>query len=251
MASDALFAHIEKLQGPSHWGALLDAGTGAHSLRWIVSLPTDRWTAVTGEAGRAKSLEREFKSSIRERDRILVGNWTDPLLLHGESHDVVLADYLLGAIDGFAPYFQDRMFTRLRPHVAGVLYVVGLEPYPDESDTAAGRLVLEISRLVNACILLAGHRMFREYPLDWVLRNLEMSGYVVDDAKMFPIHRGPRFVKEQMDVCRKKLPCIASPSLARELEAAIESLQGRALAQCEAERGLRFGEDYVLRARPV
>ncbi len=248
MALDALFAHVARLQGGKPWGRFLDAGTGSHSLAWAVELATESWTAVTGEPGRAKSLERDFQSRRRPQDRIVEGNWTDPLLLHGEVFDVVLADYLLGAVDGFAPYFQGRLFERLRPHVGGSLYIVGLEPYPDAVDSPAGRIVLEISRLVNACILLAGHRMFREYPREWVLRNLEASGYVVEDAGSFPIIRGPKFVEEQMDVCKRKLPYI-EPGLSRELERTIVKLRDRALAQCGVDGGLRFGEDYVVAAR--
>jgi len=250
VALDALFSHIQGLQGTRPWGAFLDAGTGRHSLEWVVGLPTTCWTAVTGEAGRARALERDFKDRMRSGDRIVVGNWTDPVLLHGEKHQTVLADYLLGAVDGFAPYFQDRLFARLRPHVGEALYVVGLEPYPAETSSPAGRIVLEIARLVNACILLAGHRMFREYPLEWVLRSLEGSAYAVEDAKSFPIVRGRKFVDEQLDVCRRKLPYLP-PGLAREVERTIASLRDRALALVEVERGLHFGEDYVVKARPV
>lgn len=245
MALDALFAHVATLQGSRPWGRILDAGTGSHSLQWIAGLPSESWTAVTGEPGRAQSLSNELAARRRQGDRILAGNWTDPLLLHGERFDVVIADYLLGAVDGFAPYFQDRLFRRLRPHVAGRLYVIGLEPYPDAPDTPAGRTVVEIARLVNACILLAGHRMYREYPLDWVLRSLEASGYRVEEARSFPIIRGPRFIEEQLAVCKRKLPYM-EPALARHLEGVIERLRSRALAQCEVDRGLHFGEDYVV-----
>ncbi len=252
MALDALFAHIERMQGAAPWGSLLDAGTGSHSLAWVCGLSTTRWTAVTGEAWRAKELEREFRGRLRPQDGILTGNWTDPPFLRGETYDVVLADYLLGAVDGFAPYFQDRIFARLKPHVSpgGRLYLVGLEPYPGETDSPAGRVILEIARLVNACILLAGHRMFREYPLEWVLRHLDASGFAVEDARSFPIVRGPKFVNEQMDVCTRKLRYIADRGLVSELERAIASLRDRALAQCRVEGGLGFGEDYVVHARP-
>jgi 2-polyprenyl-6-methoxyphenol hydroxylase-like FAD-dependent oxidoreductase len=39
-----------------------------------------------------------------------------------------IADYLVGAIDGFSPYFQDRAFPRLARHLApgGRMYVIGL-----------------------------------------------------------------------------------------------------------------------------
>jgi hypothetical protein len=96
---------------------------------------------------------------MRPGDRVLCGNWTDPILLHGEEYDVVLADYLLGALEGHATYYQDRLSDPLRPLVAGQLYCVGLAPYPDTASHPWG----------DACVLLSGRRTYREYPADWVV----------------------------------------------------------------------------------
>lgn len=37
---------------------------------------------------------------------MVIGNWQDENFLKDRVFDTVLADYLVGAIDGFAPYFQ-------------------------------------------------------------------------------------------------------------------------------------------------
>lgn len=37
---------------------------------------------------------------------MVIGNWRDENFLKDRVFDTVLADYLVGAIDGFAPYFQ-------------------------------------------------------------------------------------------------------------------------------------------------
>jgi hypothetical protein len=155
-----------------------------------------------------------FAPELRPQDRLIAGNWTDPLLLHGEVYDQVLADYLLGAIDGFAPYFQDRLFARLRPHVGQRLYVVGLAPYPEPGDDPGGQLIWEIARLRDAAILLAGHRCYREYPLDWCIRHLESSGFRVEEALAMPIVYRERFINGQLDVVLSKLPLLADPGLA-------------------------------------
>ncbi len=249
--SDRLFLHIERLQGGRPWGSVLDAGTGRHSLEWLAGLDTTRWTAVTGDPTQGERLERELSGSIRAGDRIACGNWTDPLFLHGEVYDVVLADYLVGAIDGFAPYFQDRIFPRLRPHVGERLYVVGLEPYDPLPGSPGGQLIQEIARLRDACILLAGDRCYREYPLDWVLRHLEVADFVVEDAQVFPIRYGRRFIDGQLDVCERKLPRIRAPGkLVEGLRQTIADLRKRAREHASARDGIRFGEDYVVLARP-
>lgn len=247
--ADLLFDTVARMQGARPWGSVLDAGTGSHSLTWIQSLPTTRWTAVTGDAARERALRAEFAERMRPEDRVLSGNWTDPLLLHGERYDVVLADYLLGAIDGFAPYFQDQLFERLRPLVGGPLYAIGLAPYPDRAETPGGRVVLEIARLRDACILLAGHRCYREYPMDWVVRSLERADYEIVDATSLPIVYGPRFINGQLDVCQRKLPLFRDRGLASAMEATIAELRTRALKIHEAEGGIRFGEDWIVSAR--
>jgi hypothetical protein len=188
---------------------------------------------------------------MRPADRVVLGNWSDPLLLHGEVYRVVVADYLLGAIDGFAPYFQERLFARLKPHVGSRLYVVGLEPYPDPTEHPWGQVILELTRLRDACILIAGHRTYREYPLAWVLRSLEASGYSIEEAKSFPIRYGERFVEECLSVCRQKLPYFRDRKLAGAMEKTIARLRDRALSACRAQGGSAFGADYVVAARPL
>jgi hypothetical protein len=249
MTGEALFAHIEKLQGDEPWGSVLDAGTGRHSLEWALGLPGSRVTAVTFEPCRAQALERDLAPRLRPVDRIICGAWTDPAFLHGEVFDVVIADYLLGAVDGHTPYFQYQLFERLRPHARGRLYVVGLEPYDESVRSDEAGLVLEISRLRDACILLAGHRAYREYPLEWVLRRLEAAGFAVEDASVFPIIYGPKFVHGQLDVCEQKLPYLGDRALARALARRVEDLRERALGFIRSHGGIRFGEDYVVAAR--
>ena len=248
--ADTLFNHILAQHGLLPWGSVLDAGTGSHSLGWIMGLQTTLWTAITGDPARKMALEKELAGKIRPQDRVISGNWTDPMLLRGEVYDVVLADYLLGAIDGFAPYFQGQLFERLRPHVGERLYAVGLSPYPDEADTPGGRIILEIARMRDACILLAGHRCYREFPMDWTVRSMEKAGFRVLDAVCMPIVYGPRFLNGQLDVCKRKLPFFRERALASAMDKAIESLRERALAAHQAEGGVHFGSDWVISAEP-
>lgn len=250
MNDETLFCALEAIQGRTPWKHVLDAGTGQHSLSWVSGLDTTRWTAVTRSDAWKRQLTEEFGARMRPGDRIVAGDWADPAFLHGEVFDVVLADYLLGAVDRFAPYFADRLLERLRRHTGERLYLIGLEPYPETADTPGGRIVLEIARLRDACILLAGDRCHREYPLEWVLRSLERAGFTVEDARRFPIIYGERFILGQLEVCLAKLARFTSQSLAREMRRAIESLRERALGLYEAHRGIHFGSDYVIHARP-
>ena len=121
MSGATLFSAIEELQGETPFGRVLDAGTGLRSLRWIIGLETDSWTAVTGTRGMAARAKRVIGEQMRPRDRLEVGNWADPEFLAGQEYDTVLADHLLGAIEGFAPFFQTSLFPRLRAILGGLM----------------------------------------------------------------------------------------------------------------------------------
>jgi len=252
MSESALFNFVAAQQGDAPWGAVLDAGAGLHSLGWICSLPTRRWTAVTASKGHHDQIQGRLGGRMRPVDRLVLGDWADPELLAGERFDVVLADYLLGAIDGFAPYFQETLFDRLREVTGGRLYVVGLEPYVvGEPAAPAGRLIWEIGRLRDACLLLAGEMPYREYPAAWTARALERAGFRIVAGKRFPIRYKAGFVNSQLDMCLQRLPRLSDTALAESLANRVEALREQALALLQAENGLRHGYDYVIAAEPV
>ncbi|MFZ5482378.1 MAG: class I SAM-dependent methyltransferase [Myxococcota bacterium] len=230
---DALFQWIEKVNGPA-WGDVLDAGTGEHSLAWLAGLPSRSLTAVTVETWRGAGLRE-----VAPKASLVVGQWTDPVLLHGRAFDQVLVDYVIGAIDGHAPYFQYAFLERLRPHCRGRVYLVGLEPPPRD-----GSVLDEVCRVRDANILLAGHRTYREYPRTLVADWLARAGYRVVDEVVFPNRVGARFVNGQLDVARRKLPLIHDDVLRAAMDRHIEALRARALDLGETT----WGEDYVIAA---
>ncbi len=253
----ALFQYIESLQGDRPWGSLLDAGTGTNSINWVSGLETDRWTAVTGAQNHAIQVRDAVAKQRRKQDRIILGNWADPALLAKEQYDTVLADYLLGAIEGFAPFFQHQLFARLRPLTAGRIYIIGLEPYVNQpAESPAAQLVRQIGRYRDSCLLLSDDQPYREYPAEWVADHLHASGYKVIAAKRFPIRYKARFVNSQIDMCLPRLDGLAarSPSersLARALRARGEQLREQALALIEQDGSLSHGNDYVIAAEPA
>ena len=251
MPASPIFRQLSTWHAGLPWGRMLDAGTGAHSLHWVSGLDTTAWTAVTASASMAQQVRAAVQPRMRAQDRIIVGDWTDAGLLAGETFDTVLADYLLGAVEGFAPYFQPCLFARLRPLVGRRLYVVGLQPYvPYTPDDPAGRLVVEMGRVRDACLLLAGERPYREYPLDWVLRSLREAGLRVLASERFPIRYGRRYIDAQIDMCEARLRRFADPSLAQAMRAHLAALRTRAYALHDALGGLAHGFDYAVAAEP-
>lgn len=110
---DILFSTVERYHAPRPWGRFLDAGTGVHSLKWLQTLETTSWTAITADNYMRAQIEKEHDIKMRPVDRLLVGNWMDDKFCEtlGE-YDVIFADYLIGAVDGFSPYEQDTIIKK-------------------------------------------------------------------------------------------------------------------------------------------
>lgn len=91
----------------------LDAGTGVHSLQWIEKLKTTSWSAITADYNMKRQIETDSGVQLRENDKVLVGNWMDDnFCANLGKFDTILADYLIGAVDGFSPYAQDVILKR-------------------------------------------------------------------------------------------------------------------------------------------
>lgn len=250
-AKSRLFAHIEKSQGNRPWGRILDAGTGRDSIDWIAGLDSRDWTAVTASKAMAGRVRATVRDRARPCDRVVVGNWMDEDLLNEEHFDTVLLDYFIGAIEGYSPYWQERLFERMHPLVAGRLYITGVEPYvPFPAATGAGRLVQAIGSLRDACLLLAGERPYREFPLDWVRQQLLRARFRILEARHFPIIYREKFVNGQLDMCLDLASRFASRSVAATMQAHTEELRQQALSFISREGGLRHGADYVVVATP-
>jgi hypothetical protein len=62
-------------------------------------------------------------TNMRVTDKIIVGNWMDENFCSQLSQqgpfDTILADYLIGAVDGFSPYEQDTIIGRF---VAAIIH---------------------------------------------------------------------------------------------------------------------------------
>lgn len=176
-----------------------------------------------------------------------------PPLPDGPHYDTILADYLVGAIDGFSPYFQDLLFPRLSRHLkpGGRMYVVGLNPIPDSMpDDDPADVFCRVTKLRDACILLAGHRCYREYPVDWIHRHLESAGLKVVETSRFPILYSHSTIVRQLNVARSKLPLFPSKGLASEMGKAIDELERESKRATERSvtGRLKLGFDYVVTA---
>ena len=106
MPNDLLFSVVEKFHSSCTrgWGKFLDAGTGVSSLKWINTIPTESWTAITADQHMLNSIVSDPTIIKRDVDSLLIGNWMDEkFCLELGKFDTILADYLIGSVDGFSP----------------------------------------------------------------------------------------------------------------------------------------------------
>ena len=244
---DPVLAYLREIH-PQPWGRVLDAGTGRSSLEWLLELPSESWTAVTAEAGRAGILRERYQTRFRPQDRLLVGNWRDPDFLGEESFTEVLADYLLGSVERYAPYFQVDMLARLARVTTSRLYLVGLEPYrPGEGGELD--LIWEIARFRQACHLLAGHPSHREYPLEWTLARLAELRFEVEEVQRFAILYGEELVEGELDGLDQILERLPSSTLRWALRRQLRQLRSQGRRRLKSGRTLPGGFDYLIVAR--
>ncbi|KAG2523222.1 hypothetical protein JM16_003861 [Phytophthora kernoviae] len=277
--TDALFSWIEEREDEqqkafgSSWGRVLDSGTGRHSLQWLLhggaASRISQVVAVTGEQTLAKELTSEFapsKTSNATPVTVHAGNWESNAFLAKESlFDVIIADYLVGAIEGFAPYFQDEICARLEKLLApgGRIYLVGLQPLSESQapagasneDLAAGKLIQEVARTRDACLLLAGRRCYREFPIQWCERQLEKTGMNgINSVRLTNIY-GRSAITRQLEVGRRHISMMKDDVLAENMQQALDRVDARLEAEFGSanlpkaeQRRIRFGFDYVIAA---
>lgn len=178
-----------------------------------------------------------------------MGNWVDEHLLNDRTFDVVLLDYLVGAVDRFAPYYQSRLLGRLRRHVKERVYVIGLEPYGDADASLDSQLITRIANLRDACHLLTQDRPHREYPRWWMVEELQRRGYQIVSQRSFPIQYGRSFVEEELNVCRRAISR-APKDLQKALSLHEKKLRDEAFKHINRGGALSWGSDYVIEAAP-
>lgn len=251
-SGSGIFAAVEALHGDAPYGRVLDAGTGPKSLAWLTKLDTESITAVTGAKPMAAQVRKRLGAWQRPQDQMIIGNWANPKLLAGEQFDTVLADNLLGSIEGLAPFFQTELFPRLRLLTAKRIYVTGMEPYViDKPADEAGPLIWEIGRYRDACLTLTGQRTYREFPAGWVMAQLRRSGFQLVGVRKVPVRYKADFVKGQIDLAKPSLERLADNALGQSLIAHGEELKNRALAHVEKNGSLDHGFVHVIAADPV
>mmetsp|Transcript_2706 Transcript_2706/g.6344 ORF Transcript_2706/g.6344 Transcript_2706/m.6344 type:complete len:308 (+) Transcript_2706:113-1036(+) len=254
---DSIFGGIEEQQGDKPFGKVLDAGTGRYSLRWLSTLKEKgmtELTAITADDKMLKSITPLVeKLGIQDITSLVIGNWFGPEPIFSTEHelfDTIVADYLIGAMDGFSPYKQDQMIPKLAQHLkpGGRLYIVGMEPIPDSAEGDAD-IVCQVARARDACLLLAGRRPYREYPLTWVKRQVDRTtGIQFLQAGEYPIRHSGNFIVRQINNGKRWLKLIKPKELENEMKNLLDDLEKQATEATKDGNKIELSFNYVVSA---
>lgn len=266
-SEDETYGRIEQNQKNINkpYGKFLDAGTGYYSLRWLASLahkhsdPTDplffsEYKAVTADPNFREDVYNEAKNlGVDEVGSVVLGNWQDPNFCEGEVWDTILLDYLIGSVDHFAPYYQYGVLSRLTRQLksGGRMHLTGLEPIPYFDDNCeASNAFCKLSRVRDSCILLTGKRPYREYPMTWVVEELNRLGLKVLDAYKVPNTYTFEKVSVQADAARSTFPFFESQLTVEAMSQEMDRVEKECVDHCSKLEGGKFqlGFDWVITA---
>lgn len=269
------------VRGHTRWGHVLDAGTGQGSMSWLCGQPTESVVAVTAARDMANKMKRKLRKpckpvellsgatqSADHPNVLLVGNWFtgedqhSPLTQHpvysARRFDTVLAEYLLGALEHFAAFHEQKMIDMLVSSVTddGLLLFCGRSPFdypgPENYKSKYSRdkqLVLDTERIRDAAMLLSQQREYREFPAWWVVEAVKNRGFEIVRQKAFTHKVDKTYITSQLEWAAREARKVTMRSLSADLLKHIATLQAQADAAFTGITSVAFGGSYCFVAR--
>ena len=97
---------------------------------------------------------------------------------------------------------------------------------------------------------MGGHRCYREYPSEWIIRFMEREGLKVFKSKAFTIMHTENSVTRQINVARTKLSLMTSDALRDGMADYLDELQDRTkeIMAEQPKNNIPLSHDYVIAA---
>eukprot|EP00457_Paulinella_chromatophora_P012467 gb/GEZN01012677.1/.p1 GENE.gb/GEZN01012677.1/~~gb/GEZN01012677.1/.p1 ORF type:complete len:240 (-),score=22.41 gb/GEZN01012677.1/:120-839(-) len=216
------------------------------------------------DVSNAEADQEGRKSSLELKENLVVGQWSDPSLLREETFDTILADYLIGSVDGFEPFTQHELVCRLKELMSStsVLHLIGNEPFPviyerlpgshwqtlleEPIDLSLAKLVVDTAAFRDSAQILAGYRPYREHPLSWHISALKRCGFSVVNVTAFPTLYGELWLRNQAELGISYARRIKSEHVRNSLVDFGTSLQANS---SQLRRGVCVGMDFLITAK--
>jgi len=184
-------------------------------------------------------------------DSVEVGAWQNVSFMSGRQYDVVVADYLLGAVDYFAPHFQVALVRRLRHLVkpGGYLLTVGKEPNALKANSSTQLLLEEIDALRDSATILTRNMPYRELPRWWVKDELENAGFSLQNKYLEQTVVSVRDATDTWEWAGDMIKKIPDERLRAAYLVRHKELKQQIEQNEELQHGYHFGSDYAILAR--
>lgn len=251
-ANDEIYGWLQATV-PGQWGDVIDAGTGPSSLTWLAGCPVSTLTAVTANETAAHNVRtlvgRFLDPSL---DKVVAGHWQDPEFMKDATYDVVVADWLLGSVDYFAPHYQVALMRRLYKLVrpGGWLLFTGKEPDDLKANGTVPDIMLDIDNLRDAATVLTRHFAYREIPQWWIQDELKTNGFSIHEEKVAPMPLQREYVSGQLDWAASQVSKIQDQGLRTAFEKRVADLRQRVDTASGLDgEGYVFGQVYALVAQ--
>lgn len=223
------------------WGSVLDAGTGPSSLGFLLRQRCRNLTAVTASRGMVYRLKHIVRPHLVDADQevtLLLGNWHDLTFrtsFRAATYDVVVCDYVVGAIEHFSPGFQEALLDTLLDLVrpGGVIAYVGLQPFDALGRGSVDKRVLELTRVRDAATILSGRRPYIEFSEAWALRQILRPDYTILASKRFPKYLYPSQLFGQIYWARTEIRTLRKSANLQSLRRALDTYVDRLFPECE------------------
>lgn len=251
---DAMYAWLQTAR-PGPWGDTIDAGTGPSSLTWLASCPLHSITAVTAnESSKASTLHETKEYLDFSLDKVVVGLWQDPKFLRGQQFDTVVADWLLGSVEYFAPHYQVSLIRRLHKLVkpGGWMLVSGREPDHFKAKNSTGvQMMFDIDNLRDAASLLAEKHPYRELPQWWVEEELVALGFKIHKTNQEPVTLSHEYVQSQIEWAGDNIKLVQDDNLRSALEQRHKAIERRSRETTDEWLDMDYTNNYGIIARLV
>jgi len=234
---------------PGPWGDVIDAGTGPDSLTWLASCPVRSITAVTAnETARSLAWTMTKQYLDPALDSVVAGNWKNPDFMRGKQFDTVVADWLLGSVEFFAPHYQVGLVRRLKQLVkpGGWIMINGREPDNLKTNGTGNQLMLEIDALRDAATVLGQRHPYRELPQWWVEEELGAVGFKALKSNSAPLHLSPDYVQSQLDWAHREIKTVEDDTLRTALETRHQALLSQAKETTSAWDNEEYSRIYSI-----
>lgn len=248
---------VDMLSGSEIKGKeVLDAGTDnvGCSHIFLAELKPSKLVSISIDKAIITQCEENIPNEYRDFVKFALGDVTDLKNLFPNSHfDVIMADFLMAAVAGWCPFKEidaiKELYRVLKPN--GIIVFAGFEEPSYATIDPIEKLALALNDFRDFARILTGGKIYREFPLNWMLDRLEEIGFNIIKVKKYYETHTLDFFDKQYDYVAKILEKEQDEQLRNALLSKIRKIIEKCKENKEFQNGYQFkdsGFTYAIKA---